>query len=737
MSTNQTCQPVVTQKIVGFLTAFLSLDAAIDDDFPDLPPEDPDFPALAGRPKPDRSDASLLELMRRGIEDAEREIAIREAEEAGPQLRRPHRSEATTLIALASLAMALPEDSQLGSISAPGTITLVMPPAGFEGVTEKALSRQILRHLRARAGIRPDEADPKIQICAPDMAMHPKDRASEMRIFRSKLRPLLEQGASVLIVSPDREVIDGDLADLCHLILQLPRPTPEAVTESMRLTHPEDFDEMEVHALLPSRADLARLSALSINAAFFGASSHEVVRSLARNGISVPGSGPLLLEDMHGQPDAVRLMRQMVADLAQWQAGQLDWSEVTASALLYGPPGTGKTTMARALAGTAGVPLISTSYAECQKMGHQGDMLAELSARVREAIRKAPSVFLIDEIDSFTVRTGTDRNASYMRGVTNGLLRELTRLAQTPGVIVLAATNHPGDVDPAVVRSGRLDAKVAMELPSLHGISAQLEAGLARLQPSPLISDRERSRLARQLLGSSGADIAALLRSAAGMARETGGSVTIEQLHSAADKLAPRLDPALDERMAIHEAGHVLAGYLLRRPMPISVRLTSQGGSVISPRTQYHTLETASAELTVLLAGRMAEILVYGDVSSGAGEGGQSDLALATRVALKIDRQWHLSDDGLTWFDIDSTPSLLTDQRLRERVEGRLRAAETEATHLLSQHIKYIHRLARVLLRERELDTGWIHKILRGIEYEDVPATGAEVIPFPNFSGEE
>ncbi|WP_444461903.1 AAA family ATPase [Rhodobacter capsulatus] len=720
-----------TARIAEFLTAYLSADFSPDEDLPDFLPETSDYPDFSGpkgKKNPSISPDPLLEMMRRNIAETEQEIARSEAELAGPQPRRPSRSEAPVMLALCALATALP--AELDRLYWPGAITLVQTPPGYEAAVEQALSKPVRRQLRALAAVGTDHAEPKVQVFKSG-ATTPRDRMTDQRSFRAKLAALLQQGASILVLTADRDVIDGDLAEVTVLNMALTKPSPETLLTVLHHTHPETFDADALRSLLPKPETLGRLSAQGIGTAFRAEHAKDVVLRLAEMGNRIDGDAATTLDDIHGQTEAVARLRRMAGDLDMWRAGKLAWSQVTASALFYGPPGTGKTLAAAALAGTAGIPLITTSYAECQRHGHQGDMLAALHNKVTEAIRLAPSVLFVDEIDSFSRRGGNDHNDRYLRGVVNGLLTELTRLAETPGVIVLAATNHPDDVDPAVIRSGRLDAKIAMKLPDLRGISTQLEDGLTKLQPPAAISERKRSMLSRRLLGSSGADIAALLRAAASAARETGGPVMIEQLHAAADNLVPRLDPGLDHRMAVHEAGHVLAGYLLRRPMPISVRLTSQGGAVISPKRQFHTIDTASAELTFLLSGRMAEILVFGDVSSGAGEGPQSDLAQATRLAMQLERQWHLSDDGLAWFDIDASALLLADPRLQGRMESRLRAAETEAMQLLSQNFKYIHRLARVLLRERELDANWIRRILAGIDHEERPEVGAEIIPFP------
>jgi cell division protease FtsH len=149
---------------------------------------------------------------------------------------------------------------------------------------------------------------------------------------------------------------------------------------------------------------------------------------------------------------------------------------VTKSFLLYGPPGTGKTLLAHALAGSAGIGFVKTSYSDCQKFGHQGDMLRELNAAADRAIAGTPAAFFIDEIDSFYDR-GMSHNG-YVIGVVNGLLTLIDRLSATEGVVLIAATNDPRRVDPAVVRSGRFDRHIQVSAPDRAGIRAMLEAAL-------------------------------------------------------------------------------------------------------------------------------------------------------------------------------------------------------------------------------------------------------------------
>ncbi|AXQ95708.1 AAA family ATPase [Cereibacter azotoformans] len=674
--------------------------------------------------------AGLLDLMRQGMAEAEDENARREAAE---RLRRPGRHEALELLMVAALARVLPKGRDLARLFDPGAITLVRPPLpGCDDAIGKAFSGRLLRHLRDRAEVdEEDAADPMTRIVSFRSDQSPRDRASEIRLHRDKVRDAVGIGRPVFLVSAERDLRWGDLAALFGPEVRLPRLSAGLLLEVLSRTHPEDFDAEALR--LPEAEALARLAPIAIRTAFMAPTAEAVAERLA--GMTKPGAASALtLADVRGQPEPVRILTRMVADLGRWRGGGLAWSEVSASALFFGPPGTGKSMAAEATAGSAGVPFIATSYSACQKMGHQGDMLAELHARVDEAIARAPSVFFIDELDSFLARSDDGNSARYQRGVVNGLLEELSRLSRAEGVLVLGATNHPADVDPAVIRSGRFDLKLAMALPDAAGLEDLLTTGLARLDPRPRIEAGAIAALARRLLGCSGADVAALLRDAASRARAAGRLLTASDLAAAAERLAPPLDAEIDRRVALHEVGHLLVAHLLDRPAPRLVRLTARGGFVAGTMATLQTLDTAEAELATLMGGRAAEVLVYGAPSSGAGEGRDSDLASATRLALKLEVSWRLTDGdgGLSWRDAERGDLLGADPGLRARIEARLCAAHATALDLLGRHLPHLHRIATVLLRERDLDAARVTTLLAEVhkgppEREET----SQVIPFP------
>ncbi|WP_412507551.1 AAA family ATPase, partial [Roseovarius sp. SYSU LYC5161] len=293
-------------------------------------------------------------------------------------------------------------------------------------------------------------------------------------------------------------------------------PLPEIpVSAAMLRALLSEIHDVTEPAFDLSDADAAGLSDL---AAIFAAPDIDAAQSeLARLTTPDTKPGQVTLADVHGQPAAKQALEDLCADLADWRAGALDWSEVIRSFLLHGPPGNGKTMLATALSGSAGVPLFATSYADNQRLGHQGDMLKGLTEAVTRACATAPSVFFIDEIDAFYTR-GQSHNG-YMIGVVTGLLTQLDRLMKTEGVIVLAATNFPDTVDPAIRRAGRFDRHIPVTPPDRAGVQAILAGAI------PDIPAQDLARLTDRLLGQSGAEITALVRAARTRARRRGAAL--------------------------------------------------------------------------------------------------------------------------------------------------------------------------------------------------------------------
>ncbi|MCX8227963.1 MAG: AAA family ATPase, partial [Sulfitobacter sp.] len=509
------------------------------------------------------------------------------------------------------------------------------------------------------------------------------------------------------------------LASLVRKSLRWTGVTPDMVIEVLRLTHSMtgQLAEEQIRKRLPNITALRRLEAAQIDAAFAEMTTLQVADRLAQISEKSMGQHGVTLDSVFGLGDVRGHLDRMLNDLQEWRLGQIPWQQVTRSAVFHGPPGTGKTLLAKAFAGSAGVPFISTSYADCQKAGHQGDMLAALANAFEQAAQAAPSVLFIDEIDSFSTRDSVHRNSSYMQGIVNGLLEQINHVAEVPGVILLSATNHLNVVDPAVIRSGRFDLKLHIGCPDRTGIEAILAA---RVGPNHL-ENVDLASISKRLIGETGAAVDALVRDALGRARADKIALQQRHLDQAANLLVPSVCASLDRRIAVHEVGHVLATMLLSLPNPTRVQLTGQGGRVERPPQLALTPNLAKAQLQVLLAGRAAEVLLFGVASSGSGVGPTSDLAQATELALDIELRWGLGTSGLIWRGVNCSTMHTLPPEITWRIEAHLCDAQAEVFDLLQANAGLLQDIADRLLEVRELDALELEEISRNLTRETIP----------------
>ncbi|MEP0961037.1 MAG: AAA family ATPase [Roseobacter sp.] len=369
--------------------------------------------------------------------------------------------------------------------------------------------------------------------------------------------------------------------------------------------------------------------------------------------------------------------------------------------LFHGPPGNGKTLLATALAGSLGIPLIATSYSDCQRHGHQGDMLKALSGKVEDAINAVPCVFFLDELDGFTHRNRKGRNSDYIVGVVNGLLEHLTHLNDTPGVIVLGATNFPDMIDPAVVRPGRFDLKIEISTPDRASVLQILRHVLG-----PDAKAMQLDPVADQILGSSGAQITALLREARGLARSELCPLNQSHLEAVASPISPALDTGILWRICVHEAGHLVVAHSLGLPPAQRAMITNSGGFVDIPSPMLESAQSAKDRIAALLGGRAAEQVILGEVLNGAGLGDHSDLELATKLARQMQLKWGLGDQ------LSYTPDPASKTIAIANVEKVLKAAEQRAVDVIKTDKKHTLHVAQTLLQHRDLSKGILKSLL-------------------------
>ncbi len=460
-----------------------------------------------------------------------------------------------------------------------------------------------------------------------------------------------------------------------------------------------------------------------------------VAKSKAR--IYVQDEIDVTFKDVAGVDEAVEELKQIIEFLKNPQKFTALGGKIPKGVLLVGPPGTGKTLLAKAVAGEAGVPFISIS----------GSSFVELfvgvgAARVRDlfqtAEQKAPCIIFIDEIDAL----GKVRGVSPVSGVDEReqtlaqLLTEMDGFDSRKGVIILAATNRPEILDPALLRPGRFDRHIVVDRPDLKGREAILRVHTRHVKLAP---DVDLKVIAARTPGMVGADLANVVNEAALLAARKGKNwVEMEDFEEAVDRVIAGLKKKSryisrreKERVAYHESGHALVAAALPHADPVHrVSIVPRGvaalGYTLQLPTEDRYLMTRSElldKLAVLLGGRAAEELIYAEVSTGA----QNDLEQATEIARAMVMDYGMSEKlGPQTFRRRESLFLEPAWRHREDIsEQTARIIDAEvakiinesyerAKKVLSERRERLELLARTLLEKETLEGEELQKLLHG-----------------------
>ncbi|ETX28452.1 AAA family ATPase [Roseivivax isoporae] len=622
---------------------------------------------------------------------------------------RPHKRMISAPLAGMSMALRIlaqmPTEDDLRRVGKSGALTAISMPSRAERTYLHQEAHDLLTAVSRAAKVRGIAwENPAIRIHGADTDGVRRDHARERTEFESALNRSIARGKPICAVVGFPHDLPGNGYAVADRVFPMPTLSAEMVLELLRATHSVtgEIAEDAVRDRLPNDDKLASLPPPLLEHAFAAETTLEVTERLSRYvERRKPASGPIL-DDM-ALPTSLRNdLDSMLADLGAWRTGSLDWSEVSSSLCLSGPPGTGKTLLASALAGSAGIPLVATSYAECQRHGHQGDALRALHDAVEKAMTEAPAVVLIDELDSFMVRGGDSHSARYNVGMVNGLLEQLTRLHEAPGVLLIGATNHPERVDPAILRHGRFDRHHTLREPDQAGIrlilARNLGGGSGCLDLAPH---------AVRLSGCSGATVAAVARDAKSRARREGATIREDHLDAAIQQMAPDRYGEHVWRIAVHEAGHVVVNWRLTGEIPGKVRITPHGGEVAGAHRPVETLDSAHDRIAALLAGRAAERVLIGSISSGAAD----DLRQATELAYNMKHVWVLDDEHLLALP-PSTGRMLPGTPLGDDLERVLRGEAERAEELVHGAKDLVATLAHDLVEQREVSAEKIKTIL-------------------------
>jgi cell division protease FtsH len=402
-------------------------------------------------------------------------------------------------------------------------------------------------------------------------------------------------------------------------------------------------------------------------------------------------------EDVAGADEAKQELEEVIEFLKQPRKFQRLGGKVPKGVLLLGPPGTGKTLLAKAVAGEAGVPFFSMSGSDFVEM-----FVGVGASRVRDLFvqgkSKAPCIIFIDEIDAVGRHRGAGLGGGHdeREQTLNALLVEMDGFEANEGVIVMAATNRPDVLDPALLRPGRFDRRIVVSMPDVKGREAILKVHTRKM---PLAPDVDLGKLARSTPGFSGADLENLANEAAlRAARRDAMSIRNEDFEYAVDRIVMGIErrsmvisPEEKKLTAVHESGHAVVGMLIPDTDPVhKVSIVPRGMALgitsflpIDDKHSY-TYEYCKGVLARMLGGRASEVLFLDTVSTGGG----NDLERATALARKMICEWGMSEDlGPVSLGHTAEPVFLGRDmsRLRDYSEHTARQIDSETKNFVEE----------------------------------------------------
>ena len=463
--------------------------------------------------------------------------------------------------------------------------------------------------------------------------------------------------------------------------------------------------------------------------------------------------------DVAGAEEEKEELREIVEFLKNPGRYNTLGARIPKGVLLVGPPGTGKTLLARAVAGEAGVPFFSISGSDFVEM-----FVGVGASRVRDLFDKAkknhPCIIFIDEIDAVGRQRGAGLGGGHdeREQTLNQLLVEMDGFGANEGVIMIAATNRPDILDPALMRPGRFYRQVMVGTPDIRGREEILRV---HAKGKPLAPDVVLSTIAKSTAGFTGADLENLLNEAALLAaRKHHKAITMEEIEEATIKVVvgtekrSRVMSEKEKKLtAYHEAGHAVASYYCKSQDPVHqisiIPRGMAGGYTMHLPTEdrsYKSRNEMREELIVLLGGRVAEALVLDDISTGA----SNDIERATKIARAMVTKYGMSEKlgPITYGSDDSTPFLgremghvsnyseETASQIDEEIQKIISTAYGKTEQILKDHIDELHRLAGVLFEKEKVDGDEFIEVMHG---NLLPQAGTETPqPLPEETdGEE
>ncbi len=460
------------------------------------------------------------------------------------------------------------------------------------------------------------------------------------------------------------------------------------------------------------------------------------------------GQTKITFDDVAGADEAKYELEEIIEFLKEPTKFQKLGGKIPRGVLLLGPPGTGKTLLARAVAGEAGVPFFSISGADFVEM-----FVGVGASRVRDlfenAKKNSPCLVFIDEMDAVGRQRGAGLGGGHdeREQTLNQLLVEMDGFEQNSGVIIIAATNRPDVLDPALLRPGRFDRQVVVDRPDVKGREGIFKVHCRTI---PLGGDVDLEVLARGTPGLSGADIANIVNEAAlYAARRNSDKVTMYDFENAKDKVLMGIERKSlvisdkeKEMTAYHEIGHALMGKLLKNADPVHKvtiipRGRALGVTASLPLEEFHSYsqDYLATRIITLMGGRAAEKIVFDNLTTGA----SNDIERATKIARKMVCDFGMSEllgpvnynsnDEEVFLGREISQHRVHSEKTAQQIDKEVRRivgeASDEAERLLNKNIELLHKTAKILLEREVLDGEELDMIIKG---EDLPPVSKQTL---------
>ena len=586
-------------------------------------------------------------------------------------------------------------------------------------------------------------------------------RSEQQKITYSQLIQKVEAGeVNEVLFTPSRQQITATLVDGK---VKVNYPTPQSATQFQNLLERENikFDSKGTGssawwALLINFLPILLLIGfwIFLMNQMQGGGSKVMSFGKSRAKRMSPDSPKVTFKDVAGADEAVEELHEIKEFLENPKKFQALGARIPKGVLLYGPPGTGKTLLARAVAGEAGVPFFSISGSDFVEM-----FVGVGASRVRDLFEQAkqasPCIIFMDEIDAVGRHRGAGLGGGHdeREQTLNQLLVEMDGFEMKDNIILIAATNRPDILDPALLRPGRFDRQIVVDRPDRNGRKKILEV---HARGKPLSRDIDLDTLAAGTPGFTGADLSNLINEAALLSARNGKKMIeqdeleegIMRVIAGPEKKARLLSEKERKITAYHEMGHALVGHYLENTNPVhKITIVSRGqalGLTISLPTEDKYLTTKSAlmdELAMTLGGRAAEELVFHEVTTGAANDLERVTATSKQMIMRFGMSEKLGprvlgrahDLPFLGRDMGSEPDYSDEiaKEIDDEIRRVIEEGHASATAVLRAHMDELHRLSAILIERETIDKDQFERLLAGeaeesVFPEEVPAPAIE-----------